>query len=152
MRLLTGVAIASIFVIAESCLNDRSDNENRGRVMALYMILCMGGMAGGQFLLTVADLAGSVTGPLAVSMLSPYAGNSAFPMVLVAVHLMTALFGIRLLSRRPSLGADQAIHHMVSQRASPVMVSVTAMLDDDLVASAHPDASAETDDPVTYKR
>ena len=29
MRLLTGVAIASIFVIAESWLNDRSDNENR---------------------------------------------------------------------------------------------------------------------------
>ncbi len=333
MRLLTGVALASIFVIAESWLNDRSDNESRGRVMALYMILCMGGMAGGQFLLVVADPAGlipfilvsillssavvpialssrpaphfggtaarislrafyrsapfavggiflvsiaygsfygmgavfamqagletsqisllmaggiagcllgqwplgqlsdrhdrrrviiaasilaalasagllvfqngsaamygliflfgalsltlysilvahaqdcldaeqrvgasslivrlngagAIIGPLAVSGLSPQAGNSAFPLVLIAVHLLTALFGLRLLARQPKLGAEQQAHHMVSQRASPVAVSVTAALDEDSAPeeeSAPHDTSVEAEDTVAPK-
>ena len=55
MRLLTGFCSAGIFIVAESWLNDRSSNESRGQVLALYMMVVMASMAAGQFGLSVAD-------------------------------------------------------------------------------------------------
>lgn len=47
-RLVFGFSIAGLFVVAESWLNERATNANRGRVMAVYMVVSMGGMALGQ--------------------------------------------------------------------------------------------------------
>lgn len=58
MRLLTGFCYAGLYVVAESWLNDMSDNQNRGRLLSLYMIIQLGGLAGGQFLLPVAEPGG----------------------------------------------------------------------------------------------
>lgn len=59
MRFLTGVCFAGIFVVAESWLNSHSSNRTRGKLLALYMVTMYLGMAGGQFLLNLADAAGS---------------------------------------------------------------------------------------------
>ena len=54
MRLVSGFCMAGLFVVAESWLNDRATNETRGRLLSLYVVLQMGGMGAGQFLLNVA--------------------------------------------------------------------------------------------------
>ncbi|MGI9286721.1 MAG: MFS transporter [Pseudomonadales bacterium] len=55
MRLLTGFALSAIYVVAESWLNQASSNENRGQVLAVYMITMMAGICAGQFMLNLAD-------------------------------------------------------------------------------------------------
>jgi MFS family permease len=55
MRLLTGVCFAGIYVVAESWLNHRASRENRGRLLALYMLVLYVGLGAAQFLLTLSD-------------------------------------------------------------------------------------------------
>ncbi len=59
MRFCTGFAYAGMYVVAESWLNDRVDNNLRGQVLSLYMVVQYGGLAAGQLLLNVADAAGT---------------------------------------------------------------------------------------------
>jgi MFS family permease len=58
MRLVTGFAYAGLYVVAESWLNDASENETRGQLLSFYMLILLGGMAGGQLLLNMAPPAG----------------------------------------------------------------------------------------------
>lgn len=58
MRLVTGMCMAGLYVVAESWLNDLATNATRGRLLSLYMVFSMGGMAAGQFLLEAADTDG----------------------------------------------------------------------------------------------
>ena len=58
MRLLTGFCSAGLYIVAESWLNDRSDNDSRGQVLGLYMIVVLGSIAAGQFMLNLADTQG----------------------------------------------------------------------------------------------
>jgi MFS family permease len=53
MRLLSGVCFAGIYVVAESWLNSRASSSNRGRLLALYMLILYVGLGGAQFLLLV---------------------------------------------------------------------------------------------------
>ncbi len=55
MRFLTGLCMSGLYVVAESWLNDVSTAENRGRLLAGYMVISMGGFGAGQFLLGAAD-------------------------------------------------------------------------------------------------
>lgn len=55
LRLIFGFAMAGLYVVVESWLNELVSNENRGRVMALYMVVAMGGLAMGQLLIGVGD-------------------------------------------------------------------------------------------------
>ncbi len=55
MRFITGVCYAGVYVISESWLNDRSDNQTRGKMLSLYMLIISLAMGGGQFLLNLAD-------------------------------------------------------------------------------------------------
>jgi MFS family permease len=50
-RVITGISMVSIYTIAESWLNDRSSNKNRGSVLSIYMIVLYGSMAIGMFFL-----------------------------------------------------------------------------------------------------
>lgn len=54
MRVVTGFAYAGIFIVAESWINEASENGNRGKLMSCYMLVSLGGMAGGQMLLNSA--------------------------------------------------------------------------------------------------
>lgn len=55
MRLVTGFSYAGLYIVVESWLNDASDNSTRGKMLSVYMITTLGGMAGGQFLLNIAS-------------------------------------------------------------------------------------------------
>jgi MFS family permease len=55
MRFVTGVCFAGIYVVAESWLNDRASRANRGRLLAIYMLVLYVGLGGAQFLLTLTD-------------------------------------------------------------------------------------------------
>lgn len=54
VRLVSGVCMAGLFVVAESWLNDRATNTTRGTLLSTYMVVQMGAMGAGQFLLTAA--------------------------------------------------------------------------------------------------
>jgi MFS family permease len=58
MRVVTGICMAGIYIVAESWLNDLATNKTRGQLLSLYMVIMIGGLAGGQLLLNVADPAG----------------------------------------------------------------------------------------------
>lgn len=53
MRFVTGFAYAGIFIVAESWLNEATENGTRGKLLSFYMLVSLGGMAGGQMLLNV---------------------------------------------------------------------------------------------------
>ncbi|HZO23796.1 MAG TPA: MFS transporter, partial [Steroidobacteraceae bacterium] len=55
MRLLSGVCFAGIYVVAESWLNDRASQDNRGRLLAIYMAVLYVGLGAAQFLLIAAS-------------------------------------------------------------------------------------------------
>jgi len=55
LRIATGFCMAGMVMVVESWLNERADNNNRGQIMALYMITHYMGSGLGQFLLPLAD-------------------------------------------------------------------------------------------------
>jgi MFS family permease len=57
-RIVAGFCFAGLYIVSESWLNDAATNETRGQILSIYMVVTFGGIAGGQFLLTVADPGG----------------------------------------------------------------------------------------------
>jgi MFS family permease len=55
LRALSGFALSSLYVGAESWIHDRVANAQRGRVFSIYMVMQMIAMTGAQFLLGVGD-------------------------------------------------------------------------------------------------
>lgn len=55
VRVVTGFSYAGLYIVIESWLNQAATNQNRGKIMALYLIVLYAGMALGQLLLNVAD-------------------------------------------------------------------------------------------------
>ena len=55
LRVLTGISMVSIYTVAESWLNDRASNKNRGSVLSVYMVILYGAMGFGMFLLNFSD-------------------------------------------------------------------------------------------------
>jgi len=51
LRLLTGISMVCMYTVAESWLNDRSTNKNRGSVLSIYMVILYGSIGIGMFLL-----------------------------------------------------------------------------------------------------
>ncbi len=58
MRFVFGGCMAGLYVVVESWLNDLATNKTRGRILSIYMIVSMGGLALGQLLLNVSDESG----------------------------------------------------------------------------------------------
>lgn len=48
LRCISGFCFAALYAVIESWLNDKSNNDVRGRVLALYNVINMAGMAAGQ--------------------------------------------------------------------------------------------------------
>jgi len=57
-RFLFGACMAGIYVVVESWLNDLATNKTRGRILSVYMLISMGGVAVGQLLLNIEDRSG----------------------------------------------------------------------------------------------
>ena len=55
LRLVFGFAMAGLYVVVESWLNELVSNTNRGRVMAVYMVVSMGGLGLGQLMIGLGD-------------------------------------------------------------------------------------------------
>mgnify|MGYP000862930607 CR=1 FL=1 len=70
MRLLSGFCMAGLYIVSESWINDRATNESRGKLMSLYMVIALGSLGLGQFLLNVADPAGVLLFLLASALVS----------------------------------------------------------------------------------
>lgn len=58
LRLLSGVCLAGLFVVAESWLSASGTPGTRGTLLAVYMLVVTASLVAGQFLLRVADIAG----------------------------------------------------------------------------------------------
>ena len=56
-RMISGFAIAGAYLIIESWLNERVNNDNRGSLFSVYMITCLVGSIGGQYLVPLGDIA-----------------------------------------------------------------------------------------------
>tara|TARA_B100000029_G_scaffold412031_1_gene414582 strand:- start:722 stop:2002 length:1281 start_codon:yes stop_codon:yes gene_type:complete len=82
-RFITGISIVSCFIVAESWLNDRATNKNRGQLLSAYMIIIYFGLAIGMLLLNFSE------------------PTTYEPFILVSVLLSIALVPI-LLTRRPA--------------------------------------------------
>ena len=83
LRVLTGVSMVCIYTVAESWLNDRSSNKNRGSVLSIYMVILYGSMGVGMFLLNFS---------------SP---ENFQPFILVSVITSLALIPILLTKKKP---------------------------------------------------
>lgn len=55
MRFVFGFCMAGLYVVIESWLGEMTDSTNRGRTMAIYMIVSMGGLGVGQYMVAFAD-------------------------------------------------------------------------------------------------
>ncbi len=55
MRAASGLCFAGIYVVAESWLNDRASRANRGRLLAVYMLVLYIGLGSAQFLLILSN-------------------------------------------------------------------------------------------------
>lgn len=54
-RGITGFALAGTYMVIESWLNERVTNESRGLVFSTYMIVSMGAMMTGQYIMPLSD-------------------------------------------------------------------------------------------------
>lgn len=54
LRLLSGFCFAGLYIVAESWLNDRANNETRGKLLSLYMVVTYIGVGAGQLMLNLA--------------------------------------------------------------------------------------------------
>lgn len=51
LRVITGLSLTGLYMIIESWLNERSSNQNRGRIFSIYQICSFAGLAFSQLLL-----------------------------------------------------------------------------------------------------
>lgn len=77
MRITFGFAVAGLYMVTESWLNDRTPREFRGQVLGIYVVVTSVSLGSGQFLLNVWDVSGyqlfSLAGILMAAALVPVA-------------------------------------------------------------------------------
>ena len=83
LRLLTGVSMVCMYTVAESWLNDRSSNKNRGSILSIYMVILYGSIGIGMFLLNFST------------------PKNFQPFILVSVITSAALIPILLTKKKP---------------------------------------------------
>lgn len=115
MRLLSGLCFAGIYVVAESWLNDRASKTNRGRLLAIYMLVLYIGLGSAQFLLVLAN------------------PDTSTPFMLVSVLISMSMVPIVISAQHaPELGAvPRKVRYRELYRNSPlgvVAVSVSGMI------------------------
>lgn len=105
MRVLTGFCFAGIYMVAESWLNSQTHNENRAKVLGLYVIILFLGMTVGQLFLNFGDISGYYLFAIASVMIS----LASVPLLLTTqqapVSEETGSLGVWQLFKRSPLGA-----------------------------------------------
>lgn len=114
MRLVTGFSYAGLYIVVESWLNEASEKGTRGKLLSIYMLISLGGMAGGQVALNF----------------SPPSGFGLF--VLVSILVSLAVIPILLsASRAPQYDVVESVGVLQLYRVSPLGVIgmlITGML------------------------
>ncbi|HME37664.1 MAG TPA: MFS transporter [Steroidobacteraceae bacterium] len=114
MRLVSGLCFAGIYVVAESWLNDSASRANRGRLLAVYMLVLYIGLGAAQFLLIISD-------PL-----------TATPFMLVSVLISLAMVPIVVSAQQmPKRSMPGKVRLRTLYRNSPlgvVGISVSGMI------------------------
>lgn len=105
MRVLTGFCFAGIYMVCESWLNSQTHNDNRAKVLGIYLIVIFVGMTTGQFLLNIGDTDGYFLFALGSIIVSV----AAVPLLLTSrpvptIEETTESLSIRELYRRSALG------------------------------------------------
>jgi MFS family permease len=81
LRIVTGFAMAGALMIIESWMNEKADNDTRGTVFGLYMIVSFAAVTGGQMAVAFGDTSNAslfmVTGILFCFALIPTAMSTA---------------------------------------------------------------------------
>lgn len=54
LRLVSGLCFAGLYIVAESWLNERASNENRGKLLSVYMLVTYSSVAIGQLFMNIA--------------------------------------------------------------------------------------------------
>jgi MFS family permease len=113
-RLLSGICFAGIYVVAESWLNHRATSTNRGRLLAIYMVVLYIGLGSAQFLLLLAD------------------PHTAIPFMLVSILISMAMVPIVVSAIQiPEQAAPRGVRLRELYRNSPlgvVAVSVSGLI------------------------
>ncbi|MBT3787150.1 MAG: MFS transporter [Alphaproteobacteria bacterium] len=105
MRFVTGFAYAGLYIVAESWLNDASENETRGQLLSFYMLISLAGLAGGQFMLNIAN------------------PSSYELFVLISVLVSFAVIPILLsVSKAPDFETSESVNLLQLYRVSPLGV------------------------------
>ncbi|WP_346796243.1 MFS transporter [Halomonas sp. Bachu 37] len=81
-RLFGGIATAGMLMVMESWVSGESTNENRGRVLGLYMIISTLSLAGGQWMLNFGD----PSGPALFSVVGILFALSLVPLSIYRMH------------------------------------------------------------------
>jgi len=58
LRFIAGFCTSGLYIVCESWMNSASSNQNRGKMLSIYMIVSYGAMGLGQLLLNVSDGSG----------------------------------------------------------------------------------------------
>jgi MFS family permease len=114
MRLISGLCFAGIYVVAESWLNDRASKTNRGRLLAIYMLVLYVGLGAAQFLLILAN------------------PSTTTPFMLVSVLISLSMVPIVVSAQQaPEPAMPRKVRYRDLYRNSPlgvVAVSVSGMI------------------------
>ncbi len=104
-RAVTGFCFAGLYIVCESWLNDRAENEYRGRLLSIYMVIQFTGVTVSQLMLNLA----------------PPAGYELF--ILVSILLSAAVLPVALApSPTPRFDAPSRIGILELYRVSPLGV------------------------------
>jgi MFS family permease len=92
LRAITGFAMAGIFMVIESWLNEKATNETRGKIFGLYMMVNYGAVMTGQMLVITGDVAGNSLFMIAaiffcLALLPTAASKASSPRPLTEVQL-----------------------------------------------------------------
>ncbi len=97
---MAGFAIAGAYLLIESWLNERVTNDNRGALFSVYMMTCLVGSIGGQYIVPLGD----VNGPELFMVCALIFSLALFPVALSTAQSPTpiaeARFDLKRLYRR----------------------------------------------------
>ncbi|MBW2513740.1 MAG: MFS transporter [Deltaproteobacteria bacterium] len=105
MRVMTGIGLSGLYIVVESWLNEQAGNQERGKILSIYMVISVGCMASGPLLMNIAN------------------PDSFELFILVSVLFSLALIPILLtISPIPAFETSRAIRILELYRAAPLGV------------------------------
>lgn len=92
LRLILGICVVGIFMVTESWLNTQATNQNRGQVFAIYILINLAFLAGGQFLILAGDIRSMELFAISAALYSA----SLVPVALTRIHEPAPVTRIKL--------------------------------------------------------